>query len=67
MDPRRAGPEPRCRHVVLMSLIAPLSVKPTLLGWIGFAIVAVVGVTIDASPSNALDFYHRFAYGIAKA
>jgi hypothetical protein len=40
---------PAAGYVVLMALIAALWVKPPLLGWIGFAIVAVVGAGITVA------------------
>jgi hypothetical protein len=40
---------PATAYVVLMALIAALWVKPPLLGWIGFAIVALVGAALIAA------------------
>lgn len=43
---------PVVAYVVLMALVAALWVKPPLLGWIGFGIVAVVGAAlIIAAPA----------------
>lgn len=40
---------PPTAYVTLMALIAALWVKPPLLGWIGFAIVAAVGAALIAA------------------